>query len=109
LFNSQEPVRCETPFVGSKPASKFKEMNDNEQLEIMQLRTVPGCRLHLRLPEHRGVGQCHAKQCHSLRLRSQLQMRPVVFVQKTVSMGERRARRTSTPRGVPSGQSSCLC
>lgn len=47
----------------------------------MQLRIVPRRVLHLRMPERQGE-----KPNHRLRLRTELQVRPNVFLQETVNV-----------------------
>ena len=72
-----------------------KELQNVEQLETMQLRIVPGCRLQLRLPEP----QCE-EPGRRLRVRSQLQVRPSVFLQEV--LGADRTPRTLLVGGVSS-------
>lgn len=73
----------------------FKELENVEQLKTMHLRIVPGCSLHLRLPECQGESPAWR-----LHVRSQLQVRSFVFLQEVLGMD--RTPRTLPVRGVSS-------
>jgi hypothetical protein len=79
LFNPNRGFQCETSVVDSESRKTSKELENDDQLETMQLRTLHRSRLQLRLPERQGE-----KPNGRMRLRRHLQVRLGVFLQEVL-------------------------